>query len=60
MRVGALIKSVTSQDQIQGFELAHPNISIYDLLEHVKGQVLQIQIFRISMTQGNLGLSKTL
>jgi hypothetical protein len=34
--------------------LVHPNIySIYELLEHVKGPVLQVQGCRISMTQGN-------
>jgi hypothetical protein len=33
--------------------LVHPNTySIYELLEHVKGPVLQIQSFRISMKQG--------
>jgi hypothetical protein len=34
--------------------LAHTNIyPIYELLEHMKGLVLQIQSYRISMTQGN-------
>ena len=34
-RVWGLISSATTQAQIQGFELAHPNIcSIYELLEH--------------------------
>nr|AAP78758.1 Ac1254 [Rattus norvegicus] len=37
-----------------GFELTNPNIyPIYDLLDCVKGPVLQIQICRISTTQGN-------
>ena len=41
------------------FELTHPNIySIYELLEHVKGPVLQIQSCRISMTQGNNRISE--
>lgn len=31
------------QAQIHGFELDHPNVyPIYDLLEHMKGPVLQI------------------
>jgi hypothetical protein len=34
-----------------GFELDHPNIyCINELLEHVKGLVVQIQSFRNSMT----------
>lgn len=38
-----LTSSYTSQSQIQGFELAHSNVSsIDDLLECMKGQVLQI------------------
>lgn len=35
----------------QGFEMAYP---IYELLEHVKGPVLQNQSCRISMIQGIL------
>ena len=39
---------------MQGFELSLSNIhSISELLECMKGLVLQIQNFRISMTQGN-------
>ena len=46
--------SSTTQDQIQGFELGHSNIyPICELLEPVKGQVLQIQSYGVSMTQGN-------
>ena len=46
-----------TQVQIQGFELAHPNIyPTYELLELVKGPVLQTQSCRISMTQGNTGV----
>ena len=42
---------------MQGFELAHPNIyPTYELLELVKGPVLQTQSCRISMTQGNTGV----
>ena len=41
-RVGQLTNSVTTQAQIQGIELAHPNIyAIYELLEGVKWLVLQ-------------------
>ena len=53
-RAGKLTNSATTQVLIQAFELAHPNIyPISELLEHVKGLVLQIQSCRISMTQGN-------
>lgn len=46
--------SVTTQAQIQGYELAHSNInSIYELLEHIMGPDMQIQSYRISVTQGN-------
>ena len=46
--------SDTSQAQIHSFESAHPNIyPIYELLVHMKGPFLQIQNYRISMTQGN-------
>jgi hypothetical protein len=39
--------------------LGHPNIyPIYDLLEHMKGLVLQIQSCRISMKQGNNGIAE--
>ena len=51
-RAGRLISSATTQAQIQVFELAHPSIyPIYELLECVKGFVLQIQRCRISMIQ---------
>ena len=49
-----LTNSITTQGQTQGLELAHPNIySTYELLELMKVLVLQIQSYRISMTQGN-------
>lgn len=42
--VGGLTNSATTEDQIQGFELAHPNIyPIYELLKCMKEQVLQNQ-----------------
>ncbi|KAL6057361.1 hypothetical protein STEG23_019256 [Scotinomys teguina] len=45
--------------QNQGYELPQPNIhSICDLLEHVKGQVLHTQSYRIARTQGNNSISK--
>lgn len=53
--------SATTQAQIQGSELAHPNIyPVYALLERVKGPVLQIQscITKCSMTQVNNRISK--
>jgi hypothetical protein len=54
-KVGRLTNSATTQ----GFDLVHPNIyPIYELLEHVKGPVLQTQSCRISMTQGNNRLSE--
>lgn len=44
-----------SQAQLQGSELAQPHVyPIYDLLEHVKGSVLQIQSCRISPTQARI------
>ena len=40
-RTGVLTNLTTTQTQIQGFELAHPNINpIYELLDHMKGSVL--------------------
>jgi hypothetical protein len=42
--VGRLSSSATTQAEIQGFELAYPNIyPNYELLEHIKGTVLQKQ-----------------
>ena len=39
---------------IQNYELTYPSIHpIYELLEHEKWLILQIQSCRISMTQGN-------
>ena len=49
----------STQAQIQGFALDHPNIyPIYELLESVKDPVLQSQSCRISMTQGNNRISE--
>ena len=54
-----MTSSATTQAQIQGFELAHPNIyPICELLEHMKGLDLQNPSFSISMTQGNNRVSK--
>lgn len=53
-RASKLTNSATTQVQIQGFELTHPNsCSIYELLECVKGLALQIQSCQISITQDN-------
>ena len=57
--ISRLTSSDTSQAQIQGFELAHPNIyPIDELLKYMKGPVLQIQNYRMSMTQGNNRISE--
>jgi hypothetical protein len=54
-----LTSSATTQAQTQGFELVHPNICpIHELLEPVKRLVLQIQSYRISMTQDNHWISE--
>jgi hypothetical protein len=59
-RAGWLTYSATTQYQIQGFELAHPDIyTIYELPQYWKGMVLQTQSCRISMTQGNNRISKS-
>lgn len=43
---------------MHGFELAHTNIYfIYELLEHRKGPVVQIQSCKICMTQDNNRIS---
>lgn len=53
-RARRLTNSAATQTQIQGSELAHPNVySTCELLEHVKGLVLLIQSCRISMTLCN-------
>ena len=58
-RAHELTNSAATQAQTQGFELVHPNIyPIHELLEHLKGLVLQIPSYRISMTQDNKGLSE--
>lgn len=55
-----LTNSFTTQAQIQGFKLTHPNIyPILEILEHVKQPILQNQSYRISMTQGNDRISKS-
>ena len=44
----------TTQAQIQGFELTHPNIyPTYECWSMRRGQILQNQSCRISMTQDN-------
>lgn len=51
---GGLTNSDPTQAQIQGSEFPHPNIHpIYELLEHLKRPILQIQNFRVSVTQDN-------
>ena len=41
-----LTNSATTQVQIWGFELSHPNnYPVYELLEHMKGLVLQNQSY---------------
>lgn len=51
-RAGRLTISATTQ--AQGFEVAHTNIHpIYELLEQLKGPILEIQSQWISITQGN-------
>ena len=46
--------SATLEAQIQDFELANPNIyTMYELLEQMKGPVLQIHCHRLCMAQGN-------
>ena len=57
--ISRLTSSDTSQAQIQGFELAHPNIyPIKELLKCMKRLVLQIQNYRIFMTRGNNRISE--
>lgn len=47
-----LTNPAATQVQNQGYQLAHPNIHlIYGLFEHKKWMNLQIQHYRISMTQ---------
>jgi hypothetical protein len=54
-----LNNSATTQAQILGFELANTKTYlIYELLEHVIGLALQLQSYRISMTQGNHRITK--
>lgn len=41
------------------YAVAQPNTHlIYELMEHVKGPDLTIEIYRISMAQGNNGISQ--
>jgi hypothetical protein len=57
-RAGWLTSSDTSQVQFQGAALAHSNIyPIYNLPDY-KGLVLKIQSCRISMTWGNIKISR--
>ena len=59
LRAGGLASSDTFQVQIQGFELAHPKVySIDELLECLKGPILQTPNYRISMIQGNSRISE--
>jgi hypothetical protein len=54
-RAVRLTHSVTTQSQIQGFELAHLNIHpAYELLEHMAGLVLLIHSFRTFHDRGIL------
>ena len=54
-----MTNSITTHGQIQALGLAQPNIySIYELLVNMKMLVLQIQKYRISMTQGNNRVSE--
>ena len=58
-RASRLTSLDSSQAQIQGFELAHASTyPIEELLECMKGSVLQIQNYRVSMTQGDNRISK--
>ena len=53
-RAGRVTNSAPTQARIQGFELAHLKIyPIYELLEHVKGLILQIQSCGVFVTLGN-------
>jgi hypothetical protein len=57
-KASRLTSSDTCQAQIQGFELADPNIDCIDeLLECMKGPVIQIQNYSIVLAQ--LVLSRT-
>ena len=50
---------MTTQAQTQDTEFAQPSIyPRYELLEHMKGLVLQNQSYRISTTQGNNRISE--
>lgn len=51
---GRQTSSPMTQAQVQGSKLSHQNIyPIYELQEHMKGLGMQIQGYRIFMTQGN-------
>lgn len=44
----------STQTQIQDFEWAYSSMdTVYELLRHLKVQVVENQSFRTSMTQGN-------
>lgn len=60
-RGGGLTSSATiqAQAQVQSFKLVHPKINpICELMEPVKGPVLQNQTCRMSETQGNSKMSE--
>ena len=58
-RSGRLTNSCTTRTQTRDFELSHPNIyPIYELLEHMKGLELQIQIYKSSRIPGNNRMSE--
>jgi hypothetical protein len=51
--------SASTQAQVQGSELAQPNIHpIYELPKSMKGPLLQLQNCRTSITQGNNRMSE--
>lgn len=54
-KLGKQTNLASTQAHIQGSELSHPN---HELLEKVKGLVLQIQSCRISTIQGNNRISE--
>jgi hypothetical protein len=59
MRARGLTISDASQAQFQSSELAHSNIyPVSEMLVCMKGQALQIQNYRTSMTQGNNRISE--
>jgi hypothetical protein len=56
--VKGFTNSASIQTHIQGCVLAFPNIfTFYELLEYIKGPLLQIQNCRIPMTEDNHRIS---